>query len=350
MQPEICHINLSRGYRGGERQMELLIRGLQRRGWRQTAVVRRDDVLARRLASAPELRVIERPANAALAAWFQDSSPLVHVHQGRSILVASLHHLLQRTPYIVTRRVDNPVSNTQLNRAVYRRAAGIVAVSEAISAVLNQLDAQLDCTVIPDAIGEFTVDAATAAAIRQRTGKSFLIGHVGELDDDHKGQLQLIAAARILASSAPDIGFILVGSGRDEAVLRAAAEGLNNVFFAGQVDQVGNYFAAFDLFAFPSRREGLGSSILDAYQFKLPVIATRVGGIPEIVTDGHNGALLEVDDISALVGAARRYANDPEACARTGAINHATAQRFTPDAIAARYERVYARALERDAA
>lgn len=346
MRAEICHINLSNEFRGGERQTGLLISALAERGWPQRAIVRHSSPLARQLRGITGLRVVEKSGNLLSAALFGGRSDVIHVHQGRSLHVAGLQHLVRRRPYIVTRRVNNPVRPTLANRLGYGNAACVVTLTRAIAASVNAFDPSIDCQVIPSSPARLRHSPQASAQLKRRTGKQFLVGHVGELDDATKGQLQLIEAARVLQRELPDIGFVLVGSGKDEARLQAAAEGLDNVFFAGQVTNVGDYFAAFDVFAFPSRREGLGSSILDAYQFGLPVVAARTGGIPEVVTNEVNGMLFDLDDISALVAALRCYHHDEALRSEVGARNANAAKRYAPEVIATEYERIYQHVLE----
>ena len=341
MRAEICHVNLSRSFRGGERQTELLIRELAERGWQQRALVRRNGVLADRLRAVSGLTIVSKPSNVLVASLGIGTPALLHVHQGRSLQVAGLRHLVHHTPYIVTRRVDNPVRANAINRMLYRQAACIVSVSTAVAGVLRELVPELHCEVIPDASAELEHHPETAQRIRQETGKSFLVGHVGALDDAHKGQLQLLEAAAQLAQCDRDVGIMLVGSGRDEAMLRERAADLPNVFFAGQVENVGDYLAAFDLFVFPSRHEGLGSSLLDAYQFGLPVIATRVGGIVDIVTDRENGRLLEVNDIDGLVSAILLYKREPDLASQISRHNKRSAQLYSPASMADRYTKIY---------
>ncbi len=104
---------------------------------------------------------------------------------------------------------------------------------------------------------------------------------------------------------------------------------------------VGNYLAAFDLFLYPSRHEGLGSILLDAMSFGLPVVATRVGGIPEIVPAGANGLLCEVDDIAALAAAVLTLRADPQLRGRFAAANRQHAQRFAPESMTRQYINIY---------
>lgn len=136
---------------------------------------------------------------------------------------------------------------------------------------------------------------------------------------------------------------VLVGGGRDEARLKEAATGLINVVFAGQVADVGSYLAAFDAFIYPSRHEGLGSILLDALEFGLPIVATNVGGIPEIVEDGVNGFLCEPDAIETLTGAVLRFYREPELRRRVGESNKNKASNFSPAQMANRYMEIYDR-------
>src|SRR5262245_16713705 len=98
----IAHVNVARGYRGGERQTELLIRELEGTGLKQVLVARRGGPLARRLNdSRIEIRPVHgNPFGVALATRGAD---LLHVHEGRSVYAAYLHWLLWRTPYVITR-------------------------------------------------------------------------------------------------------------------------------------------------------------------------------------------------------------------------------------------------------
>jgi glycosyltransferase involved in cell wall biosynthesis len=164
---------------------------------------------------------------------------------------------------------------------------------------------------------------------------------VGALDDSHKGQLQIIGLARRWQDVRPDVRFVLVGAGRDEVQLRQAADGLDNVIFTGEVGNVGDYLAAFDVFLYPSRHEGLGSILLDALEAGLPVVATAVGGIPEIIRDGDNGILVKPDDPPALEAAVAAFHGDDRLRARVATANRLRAREFSASTMTGRYERLY---------
>ncbi len=106
---------------------------------------------------------------------------------------------------------------------------------------------------------------------------------------------------------------MLVGGGEDEGMLKTAAAGLSNVTFTGFVDNVGDYLAAFDIFVLPSNREGIGSVLLDAMDRALPVVASRVGGVPDIVHDGENGILIDAGRPDQLRDGILALCADPDA-------------------------------------
>lgn len=339
----LTHLNLARGYRGGERQTELLVRGLADLGWTQRLVARRDEPLAERCRDVPRLDIRTTAAGVPGAFLALRGASLVHSHEGRGVQAAWLNQRLRGVPYVITRRVQNGPRHTRFNRVAYGAAAGLVAISGAIRAALQGLDPSLDPRVIPSAGSGFTAGPGTRERLRGElcAVHAFLVGHVGALVDSHKGQLALIELARRLAGPAPDVGFVLVGGGADEARLRQAAAGLPNLRFTGEVGNVGDHLAAFDLFIYPSRHEGLGSILLDALAAGLPIVASAVGGIPEIVADGENGLLCPPGDVDALERAVLALRADPALRARMASANREKARQFTAAAMTARYAALY---------
>lgn len=346
-EPRIAHINLAPGYRGGERQTELLIRALSVSGWRQRLVARAGAPLVERCAGIDGLELRPVHNNVLSAALALGRADLVHVHEGRAVQAAWLNRAWRGKPYLVTRRVQKGPRVTRANRRLYSAADCLVAVSAAIAESLRRLDPSLGVCVIPDATSELAADPDQARVIRARAGGDVLVGNVAALVDSHKGQRQIVALARRLHADHPHLVFLLVGGGEDGPALRREAAGLDNLQFAGQVDNVGDYLAAMDVFFYPSRHEGLGSVLLDAMAFGLPIVATRVGGIPEIVADGVNGLLCEVDDLDAQQAALLSLAGDPERRQRIGAANRRKAEDFRPAEMAKGYAAVYRQLLGR---
>ena len=338
--PLLCHINLAHGFRGGERQTELLIRGLVPHVPRQRAIVREGRPLAAHLAGVPGLAV--HPVRGRLAAAFATAgSSLVHAHETGGAQAAFVRHGLSGTPYVITRRVDNVPKADPFTRAMYARAAHVAVLSSAIEATLARYDAAIPVCRIPSAASSIVSDAEWVRAYRERYAGKFLVGHVAALDIAHKGQLTLIAAAAALERTHPQVHFVVVGSGRDEPRILGAAAGLSNMTFTGWADNVGDYLAAFDLFAFPSKREGLGSILIDAMQFGLPIVATAVGGIPDLVVDGRNGLLVREDDAEAFAAAIVRLFSDRPLRDAMVRANRLRARDYQPQIMTDRYLELY---------
>jgi glycosyltransferase involved in cell wall biosynthesis len=340
MQPLIAHVNTARGYRGGERQTELLIRGLATQGVRQALIARRGGVLAERFAGVD---IDIRPVSGgvfSVAGAIRDAQ-LVHVHEGRSVYGAYLRMLLSGTPYIITRRVNNPIREHFFAHKAYRRASFVAAVAPEVGKIVQAYDASIPVRVIHSGSSGLAVDAERAAAIRAGLRGKFVVGHIGALDNGQKGQEFIIAAARELARTAPHIHFMLVGGGGDEALLKGMASGLSNLTFTGHVDNVGDYLAAFDLFILPSNREGIGSILLDAMEHGLPVVATRVGGVPDIVHHRENGLLIDPANPGQLRDAILELGAAPELRRRLGAVGREFAKGFTAEVMWRKYLALY---------
>ncbi|MGH8222850.1 MAG: glycosyltransferase family 4 protein [Woeseiaceae bacterium] len=336
----IAHINLARSYRGGERQTELLALGLRELGMPQIVVARRGGRLAGRLRHA-DVEVRETAGNPFAAAMATRGAALVHVHDGRSIYAALLRKLVSGTPYVVTRRVNNPIGAHWLARKAYRRAACVVCVARDIADIVGCYDPGIRREVVHSASSGFVPDPAAVDELRGAFRGKFLVGHVGALDNVQKGQEYIIRVARDLRQSHPDIHFVLVGGGEDESMLKAAAAGLGNITFTGFVDNVGDYLAAFDVFILPSNKEGIGGILLDAMDQGIPVIVSRVGGLHEIVHDGENGLLIAPRNPQQLGSAILRLKESPWLRERYGARGRIVASAYSAGAMCARYAEIY---------
>jgi glycosyltransferase involved in cell wall biosynthesis len=341
----IAHVNVARGYRGGERQTELLIRELASADVRQTLVARRGEPLAERFEDVDvELRVIS--GNPLAVAMATRGADLVHVHEGRSVYGAYLRSLISSTPYIVTRRINNPIRDHKLAHKAYRRAKFVVAVAPQVADVVNHFDSLIKLRVIHSSSSGLTVDEAQSASIKNEFPGKFLVGHVGALDNKQKGQEYIVQVARELQDSHPEIHFLLVGGGDDEAMLKHAAAGLGNLTFTGFIENVGDYLAAFDLFILPSNKEGIGSILLDAMEQRLPIVASGVGGVPDIVHDGKNGKLIEPRRTDQLKSAILQLREAPDLRREFGDRGHQLAKDFTAPVMSQKYLKLYQSVLD----
>jgi glycosyltransferase involved in cell wall biosynthesis len=296
----IIHANLAKGFRGGERQTTLLIQALAKRAdiARQTLVCRPDSPLRAELGDTPNVTFVA--ARHQLAGHRRAGhATLVHAHDAKAVHWAWLQRQLFKTPYLITRRVDTPIKRKRSNLAFYQGAYRCVALSKIIAQEVQPLSPH-PVVQIPSAFTPLTPDPSVARAFRARYPQRFLVGHAGALVDRHKGQRVLLDAARRLQHSQPDMLFVFFGRGEDEAALKQESATLDNVVWAGFKPNIGNYLPALDVFAFPSRNEGLGSVLLDAMRAGVPVVASRTGGIPDIVHHRETGLLFPPGDADAL--------------------------------------------------
>jgi L-malate glycosyltransferase len=180
---------------------------------------------------------------------------------------------------------------------------------------------------------------------RQAMGVSgFVLGAVGRLEEQ-KGHRHLLEALSEVKRVIPDATLLLVGDGRlREDLMRQAQElGLSDrVRFLGTRRDLPLIFRALDLFVQPSLWEGLPLALLKAMGAGLPVVATRVSGVREVILDGINGRLVVPADPEALAGTTVELYRDPEARARLGAAARLTIRdNYSLEAMLARLEQLY---------
>lgn len=337
----VCHVNLAKDYRGGERQTELLVRELAVRGWQQRLVVRHGQPLAERCGDVDSLAIVPTSSNLVAAGCATKGASLVHAHEARGVYAGWFATAVYGIPSILTRRVTRTQKSSWLRDRAYRSATAVVAVSNAVARHINAGYPDIEPVVIADAHGNLPVDAEVAMALRDRYDGKVLIGHIGSYDHSAKGQLTIIAVAARAARERPDWHFLLLGAGKDEALFQQRIGNLVNIELAGFVDNVGDYLSAFDVFVFPSLHEALGSSVLDAMQFGLPIVATRVGGIPEFVEDGVNGFLVAREAPDELMAGIDRIVGDQKLAASMHLANRTKAADYDAAHMADRYEAIY---------
>lgn len=158
--------------------------------------------------------------------------------------------------------------------------------------------------------------------------ESIVVGTVGRLAGV-KNQLSLVRAFALCRENNPDLKdklkLVIVGDGPMKGQLQQEIESLSlqeSVWLAGERNDIPNLMSQMDIFTLPSLGEGISNTILEAMATGLPVIATRVGGSPELVEEGKNGLLVPVDNDQALAAAITTLANDKNTLEKMGAISH----------------------------
>lgn len=154
--------------------------------------------------------------------------------------------------------------------------------------------------------------------------RSLWIGTIGELHPI-KGHSTLIEAYEHVAPDVPDSELILIGEGQERSALerQIRIEGVSgSTHLLGHIPEASLYLRAFDIFVLPSRSEGLPYVLLEAGAASLPVVATAVGGIPEVITEEETGVLVPYGDRGSLTEALEYVAQDETLRRRLGSALH----------------------------
>jgi len=257
-----------------------------------------------------------------LAGWLARAD-VVHVHRGKEHWLAALANRISATPrpIVRTRHIAQAVSPHRANRWLYGRATSlVVTVTEAIRR--QYLAAGL---VPPGGIltlpGGADVDAyaakPAAADVRARLGGvpgELLVGMIAGLRV-MKGHRVVVEAAARLAEAGLRARFVFVGRGSMERVVREmiAAAGLaDRVTVAGFADDLPEVMAALDVALYvPLESDGMSRVVFEYLAAARPLVAARVGVVPEILADGEHALLVHAGDAADLAGALARLLRDP---------------------------------------
>ena len=195
-------------------------------------------------------------------------------------------------------------------------------------------------------LDEFSNTSVDPAAMKRRLGipeDNLIVGTVGRLTSI-KGHRYLIEAARKIAGSRPDTTFVILGDGEllDELknmVTRSDIE--ENIKFLGWRSDVAEVMSTFDIFALPSLNEGMGRVLVEAMALGRPIVASNIGGIPDLVVDCENGYLVSVGDVESLAARIRKLLDDPEKREEMGECGKKIAIDYSANAMVEKIDRVY---------
>lgn len=245
-----------------------------------------------------------------------------------------------------------PLRRRLLRHFAYRMACTVAAVTddlrqyhaaqawwnpENINVLYNGVDGQ-----------EFRPQARVRDAVRQRMGiptDALVLGWVGRMVP-LKDLTTLLKAAETLVPETPNLHVVLVGSGPGmpglQEYVNSSPQLAGRVTFPGTVDRVADLLNAMDIFVLPTLMEGMSNTLLEALAVGLPVVATRVGGNPEVVAEGVCGYLFPPQDVPALVSQLRTLLRGPRLrtdfgrAARERALRH-----FSLEGMLQRYRDLY---------
>lgn len=334
---KVCHVAMGDLWAGAEVHLLALMTYLVRlQGFEWSVVLFNEGRLADELRKLPlSLTVIcekhHGPLALAsrLAAVFKQFRPdVVHTHKYKDSILASLVARYMKIPHVVrvVHGMPEPFKGLRnVKMAGYTIADRLVtwwmvdkviAVSSDIEQILVRTYGADRVTCIHNGIDLEKVCVTTPRADKRKEwhidDRAIVIGTVGRLAPV-KGHLLLLEAFRILSQSYQNVVLLLVGDGPLRVQLESEANRMGlggSVIFSGHQEQSYDLINMMDFFVLPSLYEGIPMVLLEALALRRPVIATRVGGIPEVVSHGDSGALVNPTNAGDLAKAIRSLIED----------------------------------------
>lgn len=322
------HIDGERTWRGGQQQVLHLTAGLRDRGHRATVACQPGCPLAERARQAGldvvEVRMRGEADFVAVLALRRlirrGGYDIVHLHTSHAhALGSAAAALARRGRCVVARRVAFGIAPNILSGFKYRHGvARFIAISEASKqGLVDGGVAPGRVAVVHSGIDLGRFEGVSAEGLREEFGvaeDAAVIGNVAHLAEN-KGQRHLVAAMPRVLAAEPRARLFVVGEGDLRTALEAQVRELDighAVAFTGFRTDVPQWLGLFDVFAMPSHMEGLCTSVLDALAMRRPVVASAVGGLPEIIEHEHTGLLVPPRDPDALGEAIVRLLGDRE--------------------------------------
>lgn len=357
---KIVHVEAGRNLYGGARQVQHLLDGLAGAGVDNVLVAPRGSAILDAVGS--NVRAVAVPLAGDHDIGFvwrlrrllrAERPDIVHLHSRRGAdTLGGIAARGAEARVVLSRRVDSPEPRWLVGPkyALYDK---VIAISRAIADILERSGvpaAKIHCV-------KSAVDPTLwrSAAPREELEREFglcaglkLIGVAAQFIE-RKGHRQLFEALPNVIEAHPDVHVLLFGKGPLEGRLkgRAAAQGLTpHVTFAGFRNDLPRWLGALDLLVHPALTEGLGVVLLQAGAAGIPAVATRAGGMGEVIVDGETGVLVPPGDVASLAGVITHLMSDDEARREMGRRAAARIDaHFSVPAMVAGTLRVYDEAL-----
>ncbi len=348
---KIIHLDTGEVLRGGQQQLLMLARGLAARGHQQLIVTLDGTALeARARQEGFRMFALPRHDPAGAHGTFQlrqlllaEPFQVLHAHDGKGQTISWLASLGLNLKRVASRRVTFAPPRRIDTRLKYGRACdAVIAVSGFIKRLLVDAgvpESQIE--IIPDGVEmpDDLPDALARARVRgqwQIGAEDFASGHLGAMTHE-KGQAIALRAATRLQEILPRARLVLA-TGESRSSLTVSQP---NVRVLPYQANLSDFFAALDLYIMPSLAEGLGSSALVAMAYGIPVVASRVGGLPELIEEGETGWLIPPGSPQALADAMAHAASDHARLCEMGQKARRRAKQFSSTLMVGRTEALY---------
>lgn len=302
---KILEINTEKTWRGGERQTFFALKGFRDLGHSVELLARDSYPLIKK---SEELKVKTYSVKSHLGVipfliFHGKNYDILHVQTASLLTFAVITKPFHQSKIVYTRRLDF-IPKGWLTRWKYNKADLIVAISTPIKTILENFGVK-KIVLIPECIEAKSLNEARAIDFLKVNGieGKKIIGTTSALVQ-HKDPQTLVEAIAKLANRRSDFIMLHFGNGvlRNEVEQLIIKYNLSDKYkLAGFVENVEDFFSIFDVFVMSSEEEGLGSSVLDAFIYKVPVVSTNAGGLSELIKG--RGTLVNIKDTDSLCGA-----------------------------------------------
>ena len=354
---KILHMDPERGWGGGEHQVVGLLSYLSHHGHQNHLLAHPEGLLfeeVRKIGVVTFPITVRndldfRPVFALRRLIQKEEYDIIHFHTKRAhALSLWLGRIGPGIRYVVTRRMDYPVKRNWYNDYLYnRRVDGVVAISRKIADLLVEGGVRsgkirLIHSGIDPAPFQRKPGGGAGAAPR-------VIGTVAVLEE-RKGHRFLLEAAGLLKQQGHRLKYRFAGEGLQRQKLQQIALELGlreEVEFGGFIPDIPGFLSTIDIFVLPSLYEGLGVAVLEAMAAGKAVVATRVGGLPDLVDDTLTGLLVPAKDSEGLARAISTLVSQPGLAKQMGENGRERVRKhFTMEQMAKKNEDFYYELLE----
>ena len=326
---KVLHLSSEKSWRGGEQQMAYLIEELQNLGVGSLVAARRDSAFEK-WCGEKRIPCITlgfkndfdlQSAYSLKKHCAGESIDVIHLHSSRSHGIAVLAAALgNRIPLVLSRRVDFGLKQNVFSKWKYNHHAikKIICVSDKIRDIVSSTVTHPErCLTIYDGVDLHRfAGKGKCGIIRKELGiapEMKLIGNIAAIAP-HKDYYTFLETVKILSKKING-KFLISGDGPLRSAIENKIDEMNlrnDVFLLGFRNDLENVFADLDVLLYTSKEEGLGSTLLDAMAYGLPIVTTEAGGIPEIVRNEFNGLTAPVQDPQKLCEQVVRMLNETD--------------------------------------
>ena len=301
----ILELNFEKGWRGGERQTIYSMEGFRNAGISTDLICRKGSALE-----------IQAKKDGFITHGFKSIFGVIfflivkgknyqfhHAQTSHILTYCVITKFFHRAKILFTRRV-NFVPKGFFTKLKYSYTDKIIVISEAIKKTLIEFCGRKDIEIISDIIVQKTVDLHKVKTVIDslNISEKYIIATTSSLTKE-KDPFTMIEAIKKLSEKRNDFVFLHFGSGNlKDIILKKIKEAdLEHTYFLmGFVENVDDYFSSFNIFVMTSKEEGLGSSVLDAFINKIPVVSTNAGGLKSLLKD-EKGILCDIGNSDCIM-------------------------------------------------